>query len=94
MEALEIRAVQAANPAAGPSHRPELPARSERMVIKMDQLYTITDKYGRPLKQGAFTEPEVRMIAKAGFRVFDQSQDGREITPELTGLFQNKDGEP
>ena len=47
--------------------------------------YVITDKSGRRLREGDFTEPEVRMVAKAGFRVFETGN--REITPELTGLF-------
>ena len=37
-----------------------------------------------------FTEPEVRMAAKAGMRIFELSGDGKhsmEITQELTGLF-------
>lgn len=47
--------------------------------------YLITDRSGRRLREGNFTEPEVRMAAKAGYRVFETGN--REITPELTGLF-------
>lgn len=47
--------------------------------------YVITDRSGRRLREGNFTEPEVRMVAKAGYRVFEAGE--REITPELTGLF-------
>lgn len=54
--------------------------------------YEITDKSGKKLKMGMFSEPEVRMVAKAGFRVFEVNgsgnyQQNKEITQGLTGLF-------
>ena len=51
----------------------------------MAQHYIITDKSGRFVREGDFTEPEMRMVARAGYRVFE-SRDN-EITPQLTGLF-------
>lgn len=51
----------------------------------MAQHYIITDKRGDVIREGDFSEPEVRMVAKAGYRVF-QGKD-HEITPMLTGLF-------
>lgn len=53
----------------------------------MAQHYTIADKSGKIIREGEFTEPEVRMAAKAGYRVFEQGN--HEITPELTGLFRD-----
>lgn len=53
------------------------------------QYYMIADKAGKIIREGEFTEPEVRMAAKAGYRVFEQSH--HEITPELTGLFRDAD---
>ncbi len=55
--------------------------------------YTVTDKSGNKQKTGMFSEPEVRMAAKAGMRVFEIYEDGKysmEITQELTGLFNDK----
>lgn len=57
----------------------------------MMQRYTIMDKSGRIVREGNFTEPEVRMIAKAGYRVFEGTNN--EITPMLTGLFGGDDEE-
>lgn len=45
-------------------------------------------------KTGMYTEPEVRMAAKAGMRVFEiigRGQYSMEITQELTGLFKKFD---
>lgn len=58
----------------------------------MKKSYNITDKNGNTVKSGYFTEPEVRMAAKAGFRIFelDKNKD-LEITQGLTGLFTNID---
>ena len=53
----------------------------------MTKHYTIKDKSGKFIREGYFTEPEVRMVAKAGYRVFEGQ--GIEITPGLTGLFDN-----
>ncbi|MDR3645645.1 MAG: hypothetical protein P4M02_11300 [Clostridia bacterium] len=50
----------------------------------METKITIADKTGSPVKHGIFTEPEMRMAAKAGYRVFE---DGSEITQRLMGLF-------
>ncbi|HEX3025945.1 MAG TPA: hypothetical protein VHR42_01770 [Clostridia bacterium] len=50
----------------------------------MEHSYIIMDKSGRILKKGNLAEEEVRMVAKAGFRVFEGE---KEITPILTGLF-------
>lgn len=53
--------------------------------------YTVTDRSGKKTKTGFFSEPEVRMAAKAGMRVFEIMGDGKnmmEITQELTGLFE------
>jgi hypothetical protein len=47
----------------------------------------ITDKNGSFIKKGDFTQPEVRMIAKAGYRVFDESS---EITEKLINLYEPK----
>lgn len=53
----------------------------------MDQEeYVITDKGGKVIKKGNFSEPEVRMVAKAGFRVFENNA---EITANLIGIFDN-----
>jgi hypothetical protein len=53
----------------------------------MAQHYIITDKSGRFIREGDFTEPEMRMVAKAGYRVFEDRDN--EITPWLSGLFGN-----
>lgn len=60
----------------------------------MRKKYVIEDKKGHRLKTGMFTEPEVRMAAKAGLRVFEVEKGGDdinevavEITQRLTGLF-------
>jgi hypothetical protein len=55
--------------------------------ISMSQHYIITDKSGNMIREGDFTEPEMRMVAKAGYRVFAGKDN--EITPSLTGLFNN-----
>ena len=55
---------------------------------KMLQHYIIKDKTGRVVIEGEYTEPEVRMVARAGYRVFEGSNN--EITPKLTGLFNPK----
>lgn len=53
--------------------------------------YVIANKSGKEIKVGFFSEPEVRMAAKAGMRIFELREgDGKcsmEITRELTGLF-------
>lgn len=63
----------------------------------MKKRYAIADKNGRKVKTGIFSEPEVRMAAKAGFRVFEiNGRDGEynmEITHGLTGLFDDNHGE-
>lgn len=63
----------------------------------MNKRYNITDKSGKVMKSGLFSEPEVRMAAKAGFRVFEiNNRDGetnKEITPGLTGLFDTTQNE-
>lgn len=61
----------------------------------MKKNYAITDKSGKKLKAGMFSEPEMRMVARAGFRVFEVSGSGnyqqkKEITQGLTGLFNYK----
>lgn len=61
-------------------------------VYHVKKNYAITDKSGKKLKTGMFSEPEVRMAAKAGFRVFEVKDSGnyqqnKEITQGLTGLF-------
>jgi len=53
----------------------------------MNKYYKILDKSDKIMRDGNFTEPEIRMVAKAGFRVFESNDN--EITPELTGLFEN-----
>ncbi|HEX2938680.1 MAG TPA: hypothetical protein VHO66_07155 [Ruminiclostridium sp.] len=57
----------------------------------MKKKYAIKDRSGRQVKTGMFTEPEVRMAAKAGLRVFEiensKGNSPTEITQELTGLF-------
>jgi hypothetical protein len=66
----------------------------------MKMNYAITDKSGKKIKTGIFTEPELRMAAKAGFRVFEINAAGAkqeiEITQGLTGLFNgyNDDFDP
>jgi hypothetical protein len=57
------------------------------MEPNMNTNIIITDKNGRFIKKGNFTQPEVRMIAKAGYRVFDES---REITEKLINLYEPK----
>jgi hypothetical protein len=57
----------------------------------MKQRYTIMDKNGKIIREGNFTEPEIRMVAKAGYRVFEGTNN--EITPMLTGLFSGDEGE-
>jgi hypothetical protein len=47
----------------------------------------LVERGGKIMRDGNFTEPEIRMVAKAGFRVFESNDN--EITPELTGLFEN-----
>lgn len=54
----------------------------------MQDKITIKDRKGSIIKTGNFTEPEIRMAAKAGYRVFE---DGNEITQRLTGLFEHPD---
>ena len=59
-------------------------------VCILNKMYTVTDRNGKKTKTGLFSEPEVRMAAKAGMRVFEINDDGKysmEITQELTGLF-------
>lgn len=51
----------------------------------MNDTIKITNKNGKIIKQGNFTEPEIRMVARAGYRVFE---NGNEITQKLTGLFE------
>jgi hypothetical protein len=56
----------------------------------LKKMYTVTDRSGKKAKTGMFSEPEVRMAAKAGMRVFEINDSGKysmEITQELTGLF-------
>lgn len=54
----------------------------------MDKQYAIADKNGNWMKTGTFSQAEVRMAAKAGFRIFVLGgSDAREITQGLTGLF-------
>ena len=57
----------------------------------MKKKYIVTDKSGKNSKTGMFSEPEVRMAAKAGMRIFEiddnNSKYSMEITQELTGLF-------
>lgn len=56
----------------------------------MKQRYAVTDKSGNIKKIGFFTEPEIRMAAKAGLRIFKLDAEGEyssELTQELTGLF-------
>lgn len=58
----------------------------------MKQRYAVTDKSGNIKKIGLFTEPEIRMAAKAGLRIFKLDTEGKysmELTQELTGLFPN-----
>lgn len=50
----------------------------------MKNRIVIEDRQGNIIKAGNFTEPEMRMAAKAGYRVFE---DGQEVTQGLTGLF-------
>lgn len=50
----------------------------------MDERIVIANKQGQPVKTGHFSEPEIRMAAKAGYRVF---KGEKEITQSLTGLF-------
>lgn len=63
----------------------------------MKKRYAITDRSGRRVKAGTFSEPEVRMAAKAGFRVFEindkNGEYNMEITQGLTGLFEDNHGE-
>lgn len=66
-------------------------------VETMEKSYIITDKSGRQLRQATLSEPEARMVAKAGFRVFDPAENshgnpapGDELTPQLTGLFEHE----
>jgi hypothetical protein len=58
----------------------------------MSQHYIIADKAGNVIREGNFSEPEVRMVAKAGYRVFNGQS--HEITPMLTGLFHDINGMP
>lgn len=59
----------------------------------MSKEYAIADKAGRWMKTGAFSQAEVRMAAKAGFRIFVLgSGSTREITQGLTGLFRVSGG--
>lgn len=51
----------------------------------MSKHYVIKDKGGRFIREGDFTEPEMRMVVKAGYRVFEDRDN--EITPQLSGLF-------
>lgn len=51
----------------------------------MLQHYIIMDRSGQIVREGDLSEPEVRMVAKAGYRVFEGKDN--EITPMLTGLF-------
>lgn len=53
----------------------------------MKKKYAIKDKNGNYIKMGMYTEPEVRMAAKAGLRVFEAENTQNEITQQLTGLF-------
>ncbi len=56
----------------------------------LKKMYTVTDRRGKSTKTGMFSEPEVRMAAKAGTRIFELVGDVKhsmEITQELTGLF-------
>ncbi len=58
-----------------------------------DMRYVIADKNGKWMKTGAFSHAEMRMAAKAGFRVFVLGDsDAREITQGLTGLFNTPGG--
>ena len=50
----------------------------------MANAITITDKNGKLIKKGDFSEPEIRLVARAGYRVF---KNDSEITQSLTGLF-------
>lgn len=58
-----------------------------RMELNLKTNIIITDKNGRFIKKGNFTQPEVRMIAKAGYRVFDETT---EITEKLINLYEPK----
>jgi hypothetical protein len=53
--------------------------------------YIVMNKNSKTAKTGYYSEPEVRMAAKAGMRVFeindDDGKSAMEITQELTGLF-------
>ena len=53
-------------------------------VNTMQGPHTITDREGHPVKEGRFSVPELRMAAKAGFRVFE---NGAEVTQTLICLF-------
>lgn len=57
---------------------------------RLKKRYIIEDKVGNYVKTGMFTEPEVRMAAKAGLRIFDAEKSKAEITQELTGLFDSR----
>ncbi|MEG6572174.1 hypothetical protein V6C21_06625 [[Clostridium] cellulosi] len=59
----------------------------------MKKKYAIKDKNGNYIKMGMYTEPEVRMAAKAGLRVFEAEGPQTEITQQLTGLFGNSSKE-
>ena len=60
----------------------------------MKKKYAITDKNGKKVKIGLFTEPEVRMAAKAGMRVFllsdDDGKHSMEITQERSDDFSRR----
>lgn len=60
-------------------------------VRALNKKYAIADKSGKKIKVGFYSEPEVRMAAKAGLRIFELDDGGgrasMEITQELTGLF-------
>jgi hypothetical protein len=63
--------------------------RDEVRVLK--KKYAIAEKSGKKIRVGFYSEPEVRMAAKAGLRIFELDESGSrasmEITQELTGLF-------
>lgn len=71
-------------------------------VRVLKKKYAIADKSGKKIRVGFYSEPEVRMAAKAGMRIFELDESSgkasMEITQELTGLFEglnkdsNKDG--
>jgi hypothetical protein len=64
-----------------------MPEHGRMELFMKNNNITITDKTGRFIKSGDFTQPEVRMIAKAGYRVFDQNT---EITEKLINLYEPK----